>query len=88
MLEFMSCARPVIVGVEGQARQIVEEANAGIAIEPENPCALVHAITRLWADQAFRCELGENGRRYITERFSRAETADKFLRILHTLAGN
>ena len=88
MLEFMSCARPVIVAVEGQARQIVEEANSGIAVEPENPCALVHAITRLLADQSLRCELGQNGRRYITERFSRAETAGKFAQILRDLAGN
>jgi len=36
MLEFMSCARPVILGVEGQARQIVEDAGAGVVIEPEN----------------------------------------------------
>jgi colanic acid biosynthesis glycosyl transferase WcaI len=88
MLEFMSCARPVIVSVDGQARQIVEEANAGIAVEPENPCALVHSITRLLGDQSLRCEFGRNGRRYITEHFSRAETAKKFVRILETLTGN
>ena len=28
MLEFMSCARPVILGVDGQARQIVEDAGS------------------------------------------------------------
>ncbi len=44
MLEFMSCARPVILGVDGQARQIVEEAGAGLVIEPENAEALVAAI--------------------------------------------
>ena len=36
-----SCGRPVIVGVGGQARQIVEEASAGIVIEPGNSDALV-----------------------------------------------
>jgi colanic acid biosynthesis glycosyl transferase WcaI len=88
MLEFMSCARPVIVGVEGQARQIVEEANAGIAVEPENAGALVEGMTRLAGDQALRDELGQNGRRYILEHFSRAETAGKFLQILQTLTRN
>ena len=47
MLEFMSCARPVILGVEGQARQIVEDAGAGLVIEPENADALAAAITQL-----------------------------------------
>jgi len=36
MLESMSCARPVILGVDGQARKIMEEAQAGIFVEPEN----------------------------------------------------
>ena len=85
MLEFMSCARPVIVGVEGQARKIVEEANAGISVEPENAGALVQAIIRLSGDQALRFELGENGRRYIVERFSRAQTARKFTATLEQL---
>ena len=30
MLEFMSCARPVILGVDGQARAILEEARGGL----------------------------------------------------------
>ncbi len=85
MLEFMSCARPVILGVDGQARQIVEDANAGIAIEPENAKGLVQAITRLAGDQALSVELGQSGRRYVIERFSRAETAAKFLGILKEL---
>lgn len=85
MLEFMSCARPVIVGVAGQARQIVEEANAGIAIAPENSGALVEAISRLADDQGLRLELGQNGRRYIVEHFSRAQTAGKFIRVLQKI---
>ena len=40
MLEFMACARPVIFGVEGQAREILDEAQAGMAIEPEKRTAL------------------------------------------------
>ena len=36
MLEFMSCARPVILGVEGQAGKSSKTAGAGLVIEPEN----------------------------------------------------
>jgi glycosyltransferase involved in cell wall biosynthesis len=50
MLEFMSCARPVILGVDGQAR-ILEEARGGLVIEPENPNALVNAIRYLAANR-------------------------------------
>src|ERR1700680_413196 len=65
MLEFMSCARPVILGVEGQAREILEEAQAGISIEPESPSELAPAVMRLAEDEPLRETLGRNGRRHI-----------------------
>ena len=62
MLEFMSCARPVILGVDGQARQIIEEAGAGVVIEPENSEALVTAISQLSADRELGTALGSKGK--------------------------
>src|SRR5215470_10526905 len=62
MLEFMSCARPVILGVDGQAREIVERAQAGIFVEPGNSQALTDAVLRLRADRKLRETLGQNGR--------------------------
>jgi glycosyltransferase involved in cell wall biosynthesis len=82
MLEFMSCARPVILGVDGQARQIVEEANSGIVIEPENAEALTQAITQLAADRDLRTKLGQQGREYILQNFSRGRTAEKYIQVL------
>ena len=83
MLEFMSCARPLILGVDGQARSIMETAHAGIYIEPENPGALVDAILQLSADRALGERLGRNGRNYIVENFSRRKTADVYLEALN-----
>jgi colanic acid biosynthesis glycosyl transferase WcaI len=87
MLEFMSCARPVILGVDGQARQLLEEAEAGIVMEPENPTALAEAIMRLEADAQLRARLGANGRKYVVERCSRKKTAEDYLRVLRTVVG-
>ncbi len=87
MLEFMSCARPVILGVQGQAQQIIEESQAGICIEPENAGDLVQAIARLAADPALRDSLGRNGRRYIQQRFSRRSTAEAYLDVLESVLG-
>jgi glycosyltransferase involved in cell wall biosynthesis len=85
MLEFMSCARPVILGVDGQARQIVEDAGAGIVIEPENSEALVQAIARMESDRALGVTLGQKGRDYIVQNFSRAQTAEKYVQILDAI---
>ena len=82
MLEFMSCARPVILGVDGQARQIVEEAGAGVVIEPENSEALVRAINQLAANRELCATLGRKGREHILQNFSRDRTAEKYVQIL------
>ena len=82
MLEFMSCARPVILGVDGQARAILEEANGGVVIEPENSEALVNAILYLAANRDTARELGQNGRRHIVRTLSRHQTAEEYIRVL------
>jgi colanic acid biosynthesis glycosyl transferase WcaI len=85
MLEFMACARPVILGVEGQARRILEDAGAGIAIEPENSTALVDAILKLKANPELRQSLGQHGREHILRHYSRGQTAEKYIEILEKL---
>jgi len=86
MLEFMSCARPLILGVDGQARKIMDEAKAGLFVEPENVSALVDAITRL-ANSPSLCEtFGRNGRDHIVERLSRVQTARAYISILEDVA--
>jgi len=85
MLEFMSTARPVILAVEGQARQILEEAEAGLAIEPENETALAEAIGRLVEKPKLRRTMGQKGRDYIVRHLSREETAKKYIEILEAV---
>ncbi len=82
MLEFMSCACPVILGVDGQARAILEEANAGLVIEPENSAALVDAILYLAANPKSAREMGHNGREHILRKYSRRQTAERYVRVL------
>ena len=85
MLEFMSCGRPVVLGVEGQAREIIEAAGAGIAIEPEDEKALVAALQTLEANAERAGALGQKGREYILQNFSRSRTAEKYIQILQPL---
>jgi colanic acid biosynthesis glycosyl transferase WcaI len=88
MLEFMSCARPVILGVDGQARQIIDEAGAGIVIEPENAAALVAAISQLSSNRELGTAMGRKGREYILQNFSRHRTAEKYVAPLEGLVRN
>jgi colanic acid biosynthesis glycosyl transferase WcaI len=87
MLEFMSCARPVILGLKGQAREILDSARAGICVEPGDPAALCDAILRLRNDADLRREFGWNGRDYITRNLSRERTAADYLELLNEFVG-
>ena len=86
MLEFMSCARPVILGVNGQAREILNCARGGIYVEPENPAALCEAILKLQRQDHLRESMGRNGREYIVRNLSRESTAVDYLDLLYRLA--
>jgi len=87
MLEFMSCARPVILGVDGHARKVLEQANAGIFVTPQDSAELAEAVMRLAADPALRESFGRNGRQHILRYFSRQHTAEVYLDVLEDLLG-
>lgn len=44
---YLYAGRPIVMAVEGDAADLVERADAGIVVEPENPRALADAICKL-----------------------------------------
>jgi len=81
----MGFERPMILGVDGEARQIVEEAGAGLFVEPENPAAVAEAILTLRRMKANGTldAMGRAGREYVARRFDRnvlARNLEKVLR--------
>ncbi|MGB6629972.1 MAG: glycosyltransferase, partial [Terriglobales bacterium] len=76
----------VIVAVDGQARQIVEQAGGGVFVEPENSKALVKAILDLAEDPERRRRMGVCGRQYIIDKYSREKTARDYIDVLQSLS--
>jgi colanic acid biosynthesis glycosyl transferase WcaI len=87
MLEFMSCSRPVVLSVGGQAEQVLNEAHAGISVRASDAAAIAGAIRQMYADAELRRRSGENGRQYIVNRMSRLSTAKEYLALLSRLTG-
>ena len=85
MLEFMACARPVILGVDGQAREILEQANAGVFITPDQSSELAREIRRLKANELERKVLGENGHHHIVTHMTRSQSARSYIAKLESL---
>jgi len=83
LLEYMACGRSVILGVDGQARAILDEAQAGFFVEPENARQLTDAVVVLACNPELRKQFGQNGRRFVVEKMSRRETAARYLEALN-----
>jgi glycosyltransferase involved in cell wall biosynthesis len=85
IFEIMGCARPLILGVEGEARAAVLDAEAGLCVTPENPKELSQAILSLYRDPDRAAHFGRNGREYVRRHFSRDELARRYLRVLRAV---
>ena len=75
-------ARPIIMGVEGNAAEIVSEAGMGVFMEPEQESALVDALTTLSGDPELAQKMGQSGHDYIVKHFDRSILSEHYLAIL------
>ncbi len=86
MFEAMAMRRPIVLGVEGEAKALLDSAGAGIAIVPEDADQLAAAVRRLADDPAEAAALGEAGRRHVREHFDRARLAAHYAGFLEEVA--
>src|SRR6185436_3593068 len=86
MFEAMAAARPIVLGVEGEARDTLLEAGAGIAIPPGDAVAMADAVCRLACDPALRAAMGESGMAYVQREYSRRVWAARYLALLEDVS--
>ena len=82
IFESAGCSRPMIIGVEGFAEEIVMENNAGIPMESENARSLYDCVLRLSNDPELCAELGKNGFHGICAKYNRDQQAADYLKII------
>jgi glycosyltransferase involved in cell wall biosynthesis len=82
IFEALGMARPVIIGVPGEARRLVERAGAGLAMDPGNAAQLVEAVERLAADPELGRRLGRSGYAYVVAHHDRDRLARDYLDVL------
>jgi glycosyltransferase involved in cell wall biosynthesis len=85
LFDYMAAARPVIVAIDGVARELIETAQAGLFAEPENPYAFSDAVMKLKNDSDLADQCGQSGLRYVRQHFCREKLAERYLAILKQL---
>lgn len=82
MFEAMAMRRPIVLGVEGEAKALLDAAGGGIAITPEDADGLAAAVERLADDRALGERLGASGRTHVEAHFDRRVLAERYLHLL------
>ncbi|WP_027626899.1 glycosyltransferase family 4 protein [Clostridium lundense] len=85
MFEALSSELPIVLAVEGEAEKLINNAKAGIVVEPENSKEIAEAVLTLAKDVELRKTLGSNGRKYVMEHYSRESITRKLEKILMDL---
>lgn len=82
LFDVMAAGRPLVSNVLGDAQALIADADAGLTVPPEDPHAMLTALLTLRDDPARREAMGERGRAFVRERFSREVAASRYLEVM------
>lgn len=77
--DYMACKVPVLMAIDGVSRELVETAQCGFYVEPQNQIDFSEKIKRYLGDTALVKKHGENGYRYAKKYFDREILALKYI---------
>jgi glycosyltransferase involved in cell wall biosynthesis len=86
MFDFMACGKPIVLGVDGEARAILEASGGGVYVEPDNPQALASTLTAFFTNPDLLSEMGRRGREYVLQHYLRDQQAKRLEDILASVA--
>lgn len=88
VFDYMACARPTVLAIDGVARTLVcDQAKAGVFARPERGAEIAARIRELADAPAERAAMGQRGREWVLANATRHALADKYLGILEQVAG-
>ncbi|MDQ3248323.1 MAG: glycosyltransferase family 4 protein, partial [Chloroflexota bacterium] len=82
MFDAWACACPTLVTIGGEAKAVLQQAGAGLWVEPEDAAGLTAAILALADDPARGQAMGERGRRFVAAHYSRQAQAQQLEQLL------
>lgn len=88
VFDYMSSARPIVIGIDGVARDLVESSNSGFYVDPEVPEQIKQKLMLLYQDPVLADRLGNNGFDFVNKTFSRKMLASDYEQELISLLPN
>lgn len=85
--DYMSCKKPILMAIDGVSRELVEDAGAGVYVEPENASEYNRIIREYLNDPDRLKREGESGYRYAQQNFDREVLANRYLGHIKDMTG-
>lgn len=86
IFESLAMQTPIVLGVEGEAKQLIESSGAGVAISPGNAAELAAKVLQLSRSRSQVSEMGVRGAAFVREHFDRAKLARRYIEVLESTA--
>ncbi len=86
IFDYMACGKPIIIGIDGVARELVEKAECGIFAEPENPEKIKDTVLLFYNNKNLRKMYGNRGRKFVEEQMNRKIMAEKYKELLKNVS--
>jgi glycosyltransferase involved in cell wall biosynthesis len=80
--EAMACEKPLLLGAKGEAARMINDAEAGTVVEPEQAQSLADAVLKLKQQQERALEMGKSGRRFAVKHMGRTAIVERLNRLL------
>lgn len=77
--DYMSCKKPILMAIDGVSRLLVEEADAGTFVEPENAADFAEKILFYLNNPDVVSRQGINGYQYAIDNFDRTILANRYM---------
>jgi glycosyltransferase involved in cell wall biosynthesis len=84
---YMAIGRPILMGVKGDAADLVMKARCGLTCEPGNPPSIAEGVAKFHSmSKTDLAQMGENGKRFYERELSFEIAARKYEKVLESAA--
>ncbi|WP_419662632.1 glycosyl transferase, family I [Desulfosarcina variabilis str. Montpellier] len=85
VFDYMAAGRPTVLAIDGVIRDVIEAAQGGIFVPPNNPEELAEAVAMLHDDPDRAKEMGQSARHHVATFFNRNVQAKQFIDLVESL---
>jgi colanic acid biosynthesis glycosyl transferase WcaI len=83
IMAYLASGKPILVAMNGIATELINDANSGFVVEPEDPEKLADKMLEIFQMSSIELNaIGENGKRYLHANFAKESVIDKYEELL------